>query len=146
MCALNNDRHWYQEFLRFLHDIDENLRSRLDMHLVMDNDGPHKVTTVRRWLTRHPLYHLHFTRTCASWLNLAERWIDEVTEPCVRRRSPQPFDRWRTMLGYPDHRNKDPKPFVWNAEADLILKRIADSGHANQLNYFENAVKISKFE
>ena len=141
MCQRNKDRHRHQEFLRFLHDIDENLPSRLDIHLVMDDDGAHKVTTVRRWLTRHPLYHRHFTPICASRLNLVERWIAEVTEPCVRRRSPQPFARWRTMLDYPDHRNKDSKPFVWAAEADRILKRIADSRHANQLNYFENAVK-----
>ena len=105
--------------------------------LVMDNYGTHKVTKVRTWLTRHPRYKVHFTPTSGSWLNLVERLFAEVTERCVRRGSHTAVRSLeKAMLDYLDQRNKDPKPFVWTADADLILgkvarlsKRISDSGH-----------------
>ena len=130
-------RHRHQEFLRFLNDIDANLPHGFDFHLVMDNYGTHKVTKVRTWLARHPRYHVHFTPTSGSWLNLVERLFAEVTERCVRRGSHTAVRSLeRAMLDYLDQRNKDPKPFVWTADADLILgkvarlyKRISDSGH-----------------
>ena len=126
-----------QEFLRFLNDIDANLPCGLEVHLVMDNYGTHKVTKVRTWLARHPRYHVHFTPTSGSWLNLVERLFAEVTERCVRRGSHTAVRSLeRAMLDYLDQRNKDPKPFVWTADADLILgkvarlsKRISASGH-----------------
>src|SRR5437660_1551429 len=77
-------RHRHQEFLRFLNDIDASLPSGFDVHLVMDNYGTHKVSKVRTWLARHPRYHVHFTPTSASWLNLVERLFAEVTERRVR--------------------------------------------------------------
>ncbi len=130
-------RHRHQEFLRFLNDIDANLPRGLDVHLVLDNYGTHKVTKVRAWLARHPRYHVHFTPTSGSWLNLVERLFAEVTERCVRRGSHTAVRSLeKAMLDYLDQRNKDPKPFVWTADADLILgkvarvsKRISDSGH-----------------
>jgi len=130
-------RHRHQEFLRFLNDIDANLPSGLEVHLVMDNYGTHKVNKVRTWLARHPRYHVHFTPTSGSWLNLVERLFAEVTERCVRRGSHTAVRALeRAMLDYLDQRNKNPKPFVWTANADLILgkierlsKRISDSGH-----------------
>jgi transposase len=130
-------RHRHQEFLRFLNDIDANLPGGFDVHLVMDNYGTHKVNKVRTWLARHPRYHVHFTPTSGSWLNLVERLFAEVTERCVRRGSHTAVRALeKAMLDYLDRRNKDPKPFVWKADADLILgkverlsKRISDSGH-----------------
>lgn len=130
-------RHRHQEFLRFLNDIDANLPGGLEVHLVMDNYGTHKVNKVRTWLARHPRYHVHFTPTSGSWLNLVERLFAEVTERCVRRGSHTAVRALeKAMLDYLDQRNKDPKPFVWKADADLILgkvarlsKRISDSGH-----------------
>lgn len=130
-------RHRHQEFLRFLNDIDANLPGGFDVHLVMDNYGTHKVNKVRTWLARHPRYHVHFTPTGGSWLNLVERLFAEVTERCVRRGSHTAVRALeKAMLDYLDQRNKDPKPFVWTADADLILgkverlsKRIYDSGH-----------------
>ena len=130
-------RHRHQEFLRFLNDIDANLPRGFDVHLVMDNYGTHKVTKVRAWLARHPRYHVHFTPTSGSWLNLVERLFAEVTERCVRRGSHTAIRSLeKAMLDYLDQRNKDPKPFVWTAGADLILgkvarlsKRISRSGH-----------------
>jgi hypothetical protein len=66
-------RHRHQEFLRFLNEIEANLPAKLDVHLVMDNYGTHKVAKVRSWLARHPRYHVHFTPTSGSWLNLVEQ-------------------------------------------------------------------------
>ncbi len=130
-------RHRHQEFLRFLNDIDANLPSRFEVHLVMDNYGTHKVRQVKAWLTRHPRYHVHFTPTSGSWLNLVERLFAEVTQRCVRRGSHTAVRALeKAMLDYLDRRNRDPKPFVWTADADLILgkvarlsKRISNSGH-----------------
>jgi transposase len=130
-------RHRHQEFLRFLNDIDANLPGGLEVHLVMDNYGTHKVNKVRMWLARHPRYHVHFTPTSASWLNLVERLFAEVTDRCVRRGSHTAVRALeKAMLQYLDQRNQDPKPFVWTVDADLILgkverlsKRISDSGH-----------------
>jgi transposase len=130
-------RHRHQEFLRFLNDVDANLPRGLDIHLVMDNYGTHKVSKVRTWLNRHPRYHVHFTPTSGSWLNLVERLFAEVTERCVRRGSHTAVRQLETaMLAYLDQRNRNPKPFVWTADADLILgkverlcQRISDSGH-----------------
>lgn len=130
-------RHRHQEFLNFLKLIDKNVPADLDIHLVMDNYGTHKVAKVRNWLTRHPRYHVHFTPTGASWMNLVERLFAEVTERCVRRGSHTAVRALeQAMLGYLDHRNEDPKPFVWTASADMILgkvericQRISNSGH-----------------
>jgi len=80
-------RHRHQEFLRFLKDIDANLPTGFDVHLVMDNYATHKVSQVQAWLARHPHYHVHFTPTSGSWLNLVEHLFAEVTERCVRRGS-----------------------------------------------------------
>lgn len=130
-------RHRHQEFLRFLNEIEDNLPAGMDVHLVMDNYGTHKVSRVRNWLARRPRYHVHFTPTSGSWLNLVERLFAEVTERCIRRGSHTSVRVLeKAMLDYLHERNKDPRPFIWTADADLILgkverlcKRISRSGH-----------------
>src|SRR4029079_15849792 len=130
-------RHRHQEFLRFLNDVDANLPRGLDVHLVMDNYGTHKVSKVRAWLARHPRYHVHFTPTSGSWLNLVERLFAEVTERCVRRGTHTAIRSLEKRMTHNlTQRTQHPKPFVWTANADLILgkverlsKRISDSGH-----------------
>ena len=130
-------RHRHQEFLKFLNRIDASMPTDAEIHLVMDNYGTHKVARVRNWFARHPRYHIHFTPTSASWLNLVERLFAEVTERCVRRGSHCAVRALETaMLQYLQQRNKNPKPFVWTADADLILgkvqrlcERISNSGH-----------------
>jgi transposase len=118
-------RHRHQEFLKFLEDIDANLPKGFDVHLVMDNYGTHKVDKVRAWLARHPRYHVHYTPTSASWLNLVERLFAELTQRCVRRGSYTAVRSLeKTMLDYLDQRNKNPKPFVWTASAEMILGKI----------------------
>ena len=114
-----------QEFLKFLNKIDASVPAGVDLHIVMDNYGTHKVAKVRKWFASHPRYHIHFTPTSASWLNLVERLLGEVTERCVRRGSHCAVTAWeKAMMGYLEERNKDPKPFVWTASADLILGKV----------------------
>jgi transposase len=130
-------RHRHQEFLKFLNEIDANLPTGFEVHLVLDNYGTHKVSKVQSWLARHPRYHVHFTPTSGSWLNLVERLFAEVTDRCVRRASHTTVRSLeKAMLDYLDRRNNEPKPFVWTADADLILgkvkrlsQRISDSVH-----------------
>jgi len=102
----------HQEFLRFLDEIDANIPPGLDVHLVMDNYGRHRVRKVRTWLTRHTRYYVHFTPTSGSWLNPVERLFAEVSERCVRRgfhtgaAHPE-----RAILGYLEKRNRNPNQF-----------------------------------
>jgi DDE superfamily endonuclease len=108
-----------------------------EVHIVMDNYGTHKIAKVRNWFARHPRYRVHFTPTSASWLNLVERLFAELTEGCVRRGSHSAVRTLeKAMLQSLDQRNENPKPFVWIADAELILgkvqrlcERISDSGH-----------------
>jgi transposase len=130
-------RHRHQEFLKFLDKIEDSVPAGTEIHIIMDNYGTHKVAKVRRWFVRHLRYHIHFTPTSASWLNMVERLFAEVTQRCVRRGSHCAVQALeKDMLAYIDERNKDPKPFVWMADADLILgkvqrlcERISNSGH-----------------
>jgi hypothetical protein len=91
----------------------------------VDNYATHKVAKVNAWLLRHPGYHVHFTPTSASWLNLVERLFAEVTEKCVRRGSHTSVPKLeKALLDYLDRRSEHPKPFSWTADADLILGKI----------------------
>ncbi len=119
-------RHRHQEFLRFLRLIDRNTPKSLELHLVIDNYATHKHAKVKAWLKRHPRFHLHFTPTSASWLNLVERFFGLITEDAIRRgvfRSVA--DLKTTIEHYLEHHNADPKPFIWTAPADHILKKVA---------------------
>jgi transposase len=130
-------RHRSQEFRAFLELIDQSVPADLDVHLVLDNYGTHKTPAIHRWLLRHPRFHLHFTPTGSSWINLVERWFAELTNKTIRRgthRSPRQLES--AIYGYIEHCNEEPKPFVWTKTADEILenlarfcKRINDSGH-----------------
>jgi transposase len=130
-------RHRSEEFLRFLRHIDGAVPAALEVHLILDNYGTHKTPAVQRWLVRHPRFHVHFTPTYASWLNLVERWFALLTERQLRRgvfRSTAELER--AIERYLEQHNADPKPFVWTKSADEILQalawtcqRINDSGH-----------------
>ena len=130
-------RHRHQEFLKFLGKIEQAVPVDAEVHIVMDNYGTHKVDKVRNWFTRHPRFQVHFTPTSASWLNLVERLFAEVTQRCVRRGSHTAVRQLElAMTSYLEQRNVNPKPFIWTADADLILgkvgrlcERISNSGH-----------------
>jgi transposase len=119
-------RHRHQEFLKFMKLVDSKLPADAqEVHLVLDNYGTHKTPQVIRWFARHPRYHLHFTPTSGSWVNQIERWFAEITEKRIRRGSFTNVPSLeKAILEYLDHYNENPKPFVWTADADLILGKI----------------------
>jgi transposase len=118
-------RHRSREFLRFLRTLDQQTPTALDLHLIVDNYGTHKSPPVKRWLKRHPRFHLHFTPTGSSWLNLVERWFREITQKRIRRGS---FASIKELLAaiqeYLDEYNQAPKRFMWTKSADMILAKI----------------------
>ena len=129
-------RHRNQEFIHFLRNIDRALPADLDVHVILDNYGTHTHANVQQWLEQHPRYHLHFTPTGASWLNLVERFFSEITERRLRRGT---FRSVPELVGaitaYIKSRNRSPKPFVWTAKASEIIRKvrrcstISEAGH-----------------
>ncbi len=98
----------------------------LDIHIVLDNYATHKTPRIRRWLAKRPRYHLHFTPTCASWLNLVERWFAVLTEKQLRRgvfRSTRELEE--AIMRYLEATNENPRPFIWTKTVDEILATIA---------------------
>jgi transposase len=132
-------RHRHQEFIKFLDHVNAVLPKEpgVSVHVVLDNYGTHKTPAVKRWFLRHPEYHLHFTPTSASWLNQVERFFAAITEQRIRRGVfTSVVQLERAIAEYLTEHNKNPKPFVWTADADAILERIkrvcertSDSGH-----------------
>ncbi len=132
-------RHRSREFVRFLDHVDAALvrEPGVAVHMVLDNYGTHKTPAAKRWFLRHPEYHLHFTPTSASWLNQVERFFAAITERRIRRgvfTSVPALER--AIAEYLAEHNRNPKPFVWTADADAILERLkkvcertSDSGH-----------------
>ncbi|WP_203981085.1 IS630 family transposase [Planotetraspora silvatica] len=125
-------RHRAEEFKAFLITLDKQVPAGLDIHLVCDNYATHKTPAVKKWLLAHPRFHLHFTPTGSSWLNLVERWFAELTNKRIRRgvhKSVQALEAdIRTWIAT---WNSDPKPYVWTKTADEILERLA--GYLNRI-------------
>ena len=133
--------HRHLEFLRFLKTIEQNTPTGLDLHLICDNYATHKTPAIKTWLAAHPRFHLHFTPTSGSWLNLVERWFAELTRRKLQRSAHRSVNELEAdvnawIAGW----NDDPKPFVWTKTADQILDNLAhyltrvnqlsnDSGH-----------------
>lgn len=118
-------RHRSVEFIRFLRSIDHQTPPELDLHLIVDNYSTHKSPPVRRWLKRHPRFHLHFIPTGSSWLNMIERWFGEITRKRIRRGT---FASVRELIAaiheYLNLHNSAPKTFVWTKDAATILAKI----------------------
>jgi transposase len=119
-------RHRSDEFRKFLDAIDQAVPDSLDVHLILDNYGTHKTPMIHRWLVKRPRFHLHFTPTSASWINMVERWFALLTERQIRRgvfRSTRELEQ--TIRNFIDTYNAEPKPFVWSKTADQILDSVA---------------------
>ena len=133
----NQQRHRSEEFRNFLDTIEESVPQDLDVHLIMDNYGTHKTKLIQNWLAKRPRFHVHFTPTSASWLNLVERWFALLTERQLRRGVHRSTKELKAAIDrYIENHNHDPKPFIWHKTADQILdsvarfcRRINDSGH-----------------
>src|SRR3954470_15261016 len=121
-----HSRHRAIEFKKFLQTIDREVPAELDVHVVLDNSSTHKTPQIKRWLAAHPRFHLHFTPTSSSWLNLVERWFAELTNKKLRRgthRSVQALNA--DIRAWIETWNDDPKPYIWTKTADQILESIA---------------------
>ena len=119
-------RHRSQEFRRFLDTIEMNVPAELDVHIILDNYGTHKTATIRKWFAKRPRFHVHFTPTYGSWINLVERWFAEITNKRIRRgifRSVKELEA--AIREYLDVHNENPRPFKWTRTADEILASIA---------------------
>jgi transposase len=118
-------QHRHQEWLKFLRLIDKSTPKRKQLHLIIDNYSPHKHPKVQAWLKRHKRFHIHFTPTSASWLNMVERFFRDLTQKQIRRGC---FGNVTELIETIDHyvaqHNSNPKPFVWTAKASDILEKV----------------------
>ena len=136
------DSHAGEDVLRFFRQIDKSVPRDLEIHVVLDNLSAHKAPPVREWLAKprqKERWHLHFTPTSSSWLNLIERWFRELTDRRLRRGSFMSVDHLIDAITlWADHWNADPKPFIWRAEAKDILAKVRRGREA--LNNNTNSV------
>jgi transposase len=122
MCQ---ERHRHQEWLKFLRVIDDLTPAGKELHLVADNYSTHKHAKVQRWLKRHPRFHVYFTPTSASWLNMVERFFRDLTQNRLRRGVFRDVEELITAVeSYIDRHNENPKPFIWTAKANDILEKV----------------------
>ena len=115
-------RHRAAEFLTFLKKIDRTTPAHLDLHLIADNYATHKTPAVNRWFKRHARFHIHFTPTSSSWLNLVERLFAEITRQRIRRGTFTSVPELKTAIeDWIEHRNNNPKPFTWTKSSKKIV-------------------------
>ena len=118
-------RHRHQEWIKFLNLINQETPNDLDVHIICDNYATHKHDKVKRWFARHPRFHVHFTPTSASWLNMVERFFRDITDRRLRRgvfhNVPDVID---AIGDYIAHHNENPKPFIWTKKASDILAKV----------------------
>ena len=123
--GLCQERHRHQEWLKFLRLIDQTIPKEKDIYLICDNYATHKHEKVTRWFARHKRFHVYFTPTSASWLNMVERFFRDLTENQLRRGIFQDLEQLIMAIGnYIDHHNLNPKPFIWTAKASDILQKV----------------------
>jgi transposase len=119
-------KHRAKEFKKFLVEIDSAVPDELDVHIVLDNLATHKTPVIKRWLSQRPRFHLHFTPTHASWLNMVERFFGLLTDHALRRGSHSSVSQLRRAIhDYLDAHNDEPKPFTWTKTATDVLNSIA---------------------
>ena len=119
------DKHRHEEFLKFLRTIDREAPETLAVHMILDNYATHEHPAVKAWMADHPRFHLHFTPTSSSWLNLIERWFRELTDKALRRGVFHSVpDLIASIEKYMDVHNESPRPFVWTATAESILTKV----------------------
>jgi transposase len=128
-------RQRHQEWIKFLKKIDAETPADLDLHLIVDNNATHKHQKVKNWLKRHPRFHLHFTPTSSSWLNVIERWFRDLSEKRLRRGVFKSVEQLEEAIsGYIAHHNEHPKTFVWTKQASDILEKVARARKSLLLN------------
>jgi transposase len=123
--GLCQQKHRHQEWLRFLRMIDQTVPAGKEIYLICDNYATHKHERVQRWLEAHKRFHVCFTPTSASWLNMIERFFRDLTQNRLGAASSKTSNNssWPSA-DYIDHHNKNPKPFIWTAKATDILEKV----------------------
>ena len=125
VVATQMQRHRHQEWLRFLALIEAQTPKDKELHLIVDNYATHKPPKVKRWLKKHPRFHLHFTPTSASWLNAVERFFRDLTERQLRRGVFKSLAQLQAAItAYIQGHNANPRPFIWTAKASDILEKV----------------------
>ena len=118
-------KHRHQEWIKFLRLIDAQTPSELDLHLIVDNYATHKHPKVIKWLKRHRRFHMHFTPTSSSWLNLVERWFREITDKRIRRGVFRNVNELQTaILSFINQHNESSESYTWTAKADVIIEKV----------------------
>lgn len=118
-------QHRHQEWIKFLKLIDAETPADLDLHLIVDNYATHKHPNVQRWLKRHKRFHMHFTPTSSSWLNLIERWFREITDKRIRRGTFRNVEQLiEAIMAFIEEHNEAPQSFTWTAKAEDILAKV----------------------
>ena len=120
--------HTAKDVLAFFKLVDLDVPRELDIHVILDNLAAHKVPEIKAWLAedRQARWHLHFIPTSASWLNLVERWFKELTDRRLRRGAVSSVKSLVAAIElWAEHRNDDPKPFIWHKSADEIVEKVS---------------------
>ena len=119
--------HAATDVLRFFKQIDAAVPRGLSVHVVLDNLSAHNAPEIKRWLAHRERrrWHLHFTPTSSSWVNLVERWFKELTDKRLRRgRFTSVAELTEAITTWANHWNSDPKPFIWKATAEDIITKV----------------------
>jgi transposase len=125
VISMCDDQHRHQEWLKFLRVIDQVTPGGKEIHLIADNYATHKHPKVQKWLARHKRFHVYFTPTSSSWLNMVERFFRDLTQNRLRRGIFRDVEELIMAIGeYIDRHNHNPKPFVWTAKASDILEKV----------------------
>jgi transposase len=125
VISMYDDRHRHQEWLKFLRAIDYVVPADREIHMIADNYSTHKHAKVKNWLRRHPRFHMHFTPTGCSWLNMVERFFRDLTENRLRRGVFRSVEELIIAIDeYIGRHNENPKPFIWTAKAADILEKV----------------------
>ena len=123
--GLCQEKHRHQEWLKFLRMIDQTVPADKEIYLICDNYSTHKHERVERWLEKHKRFHVRFTPTATSWLNMVERFFRDLTQNRLRRGVFQDLEQLIMAIGeYIDGHNQNPKPFIWTAKATDILEKV----------------------
>lgn len=130
-------RHRSLEFRKFLDKIEDSVPKSLEVHLILDNYGTHKTASIHAWLAKRSRFHVHFTPTSTSWINLVERWFTTLTEEQIRRAAHHSVAELESAIkNYLALNNKSPRPFIWTKSDDDILaslarfyQRTSETGH-----------------
>ncbi len=131
------ERHRHSEFIAFMERVERTVPKRQrEIHLILDNYGTHTHPKVKEWFAAHPRYHLHFTPTSSSWINLVERWFAEITRKRIRRGTFHSVGELvRAIHSYLRTNNENPRPFIWTASARSILRKVEHCQEASETGH-----------